>query len=118
VSINSWCGWRGGYEILTVAEWFPFTTRWELEGNEWASVRFPLNKGAPRDIPPDAVLHESLLWRLKNDGRYHPLNNHGGNSAPCLKHLGKVAEVVPVVDERCNDEDHRTYRFAKPRNVG
>jgi hypothetical protein len=103
---------------LTFAEWFPFTTRWELEGNEWVNVRFPLNKGAPRDIPPDAVLHESLLWRLRNDARYHPLNNHGSNSAPCLKHQNKVAEVEAVVDEGGFETDHTTYRFAKGDNVG
>ncbi|KAK4442290.1 hypothetical protein QBC34DRAFT_453190 [Podospora aff. communis PSN243] len=99
-------------------EWFPFTTRWELEGNIWVNVRFPLNKGAPRDIPPDAVLHESLLWRLRNDARYHPLNNHGGKSAPCLKHQNKVPEMVVIEDERGDDADHRTYRFAKGDNVG
>ena len=93
-------------------EWFPFITRWELEHNEWVNVRFPLNGGATRDIPPDAVIHQSLLWRLKNDESYEPKNNHGDQFVPCLKHEGRVAEVEPVQekeDER--DEEHLTYKF-------
>jgi len=103
---------------FTLTEWFPFTTRWELEGNDWVNVRFPLNGGAPRDIPPDAVLHGSLLWRLRNDSRYHPLNNHGGKSAPCLKYQNKVAGVTPVTDGSEPCADHQTYVFAEGSDVG
>lgn len=93
-------------------EWFPFITRWELEKNEWVNVRFPLNGGATRDIPPDAVLHESLLWRLRSDDSYQPPNNHGDKFLPCLKHEGKVADVEIVREsEGVEDEDHRTYTF-------
>ncbi|KAK3389210.1 hypothetical protein B0H63DRAFT_536997 [Podospora didyma] len=109
-------------------EWLPFITRWELEGDKWVNVKFPLNKGSTRDIPPDAVLHESLLWRLRNDSTYHPTNNHGGKSAPCLKHNGKIPGLV-----RCGggggpaelqgdledvDPDHLTYTFDKADPVG
>jgi len=99
-------------------EWWPFSTRWELEGDTWVNIRFPLNKGATRDIPPDAVLHESLLWRLNNDSTYHPQNNHGGRSAPCLKHLGKVAMFEHASGVKESDSDHQTYCFSKRNTTG
>jgi hypothetical protein len=81
-------------QTLTPAEWLPFITRWELTGKgKWVHVRFPLNGGAPRDIPRDAKLHTSLIWRLQNDPSYSPGNNHGGHSHPCLKHKGVVAKL-------------------------
>lgn len=104
---------------LTKTEWLPNITRWELEGDDWRNVRFPLNGGNTRDIPRDAVLHASLLWRLRNDPSYHPKNNHGGRSAPCLKHEGRVPEVKIAVDGvEGSDQDHQTYRFANPSAVG
>ncbi|KAK1761590.1 hypothetical protein QBC47DRAFT_356656 [Echria macrotheca] len=99
-------------------EWFPLITRWELEGNEWVNVRFPLNGGATRDIPDDAVLHDSLVWRLRNDARYHPVNNHGGRSAPCLKHQNKVAEFEVAAGVAEEDQDHQTFTFSKANNPG
>ncbi|KAH6886176.1 hypothetical protein B0T10DRAFT_607904 [Thelonectria olida] len=70
-------------------EWLPLITRWELDGVDpddkgWKNIRFPLNKAAARDIPRKAVLHASLIERLK-DKSYLPTNNHGGNLPPCLK---------------------------------
>ncbi|XXH00293.1 hypothetical protein Hte_006635 [Hypoxylon texense] len=95
-------------------EWLPLITRWELENNEWRNVRFPLNKGATRDIPPDAVLHESLLWRLRNNPYYHPPNNHGGILPPCLKIHGKVVDVDPIMEvQEQADPDHQTYTLKK-----
>lgn len=77
------------FEILIRLEWLPFITRWELDGfnpddKGWKNIRFPLNKAAARDIPRKAVLHVSLIERLK-DNSYFPTNNHGGNLPPCLK---------------------------------
>ncbi|KAK3395059.1 hypothetical protein B0H63DRAFT_408362 [Podospora didyma] len=101
-------------------EWLPAIKRWELEGDTWRNVRFPLNKGNTRDIPPDAVLHESLLWRLLNIPSYRPTNNHGGQSAPCLKHEGRVPDVQCVIEpgDHEPDPDHLTYHFLKPNLVG
>ncbi|KAI0911395.1 hypothetical protein F4823DRAFT_586321 [Ustulina deusta] len=102
-------------------EVLPIITRWELEKNIWVHVRFPLNNGAPRDIPPDAVLHESLIWRLKNDPSYSPKNNNGGHSPSCLKHKGAVAAFNEldesssgITTQAAPDPDHRTYVFANP----
>lgn len=79
------------------------------------NVRFPLNKGISHNIPPNAVLHESLCWRLRNDPSYHPTNNHGELLPPCLKHEGRVADVTPFTEENePQDPDHQTYKLAKP----
>ena len=83
-----------------------------MEKNEWVNVRFPLNGGAARDIPRDAVFHESVYWRLNNDPKYKPKNNHGGRLEPCLKHKKKVAQFYPVADDEDTDPDHRTYILA------
>ncbi|KAF4976447.1 hypothetical protein FZEAL_6885 [Fusarium zealandicum] len=74
-------------------EFLPFITRWELDDNKkgWVKVHFPLNKGAARDIPRKAVLHASVIKRLQDDPSYCPLNNHGSDLPPCLKHNGKVS---------------------------
>ncbi|KAI0403470.1 hypothetical protein F4802DRAFT_571534 [Xylaria palmicola] len=101
-------------------------TRWELVGNTWHQVRYLPNNGASRDIPRDAILHESLIWRLKNDPKYNPKNNHGEGSHPCLKHKGVAAEVAEVSEtsngtqggvalssQVATDPDHQTYVFAE-----
>ncbi|KAI3317045.1 hypothetical protein HD806DRAFT_398394 [Xylariaceae sp. AK1471] len=102
-------------------EWLPFITRWEMEKNIWVNVRFPLNGGAARDIPRDAVLHESLIWRLNNDPTYCPGNNHGERLPPCLKHKGTVAPVRELDTDQTAfnttqqvkpDPNHQTYSFA------
>lgn len=77
-------------------------------------MRFPLNAGSTRDIPPDAVLHESLLYRLRKEANYLPQNNHGGRLPPCLKHNGIIPEVEPIIENEWEaDPDHQTYRFKR-----
>ncbi|KAJ2993024.1 hypothetical protein NUW58_g1972 [Xylaria curta] len=105
-------------------------TRWELERNVWVRRTWLGNYGASRDIPRDAVLHESLIWRLRNDPTYTPKNNHGAKPGeilpPCLKHNGAVASLTEVEEPGANagalgvtsqippDPNHQTYKFAKP----
>ncbi|KAF9874997.1 hypothetical protein CkaCkLH20_07691 [Colletotrichum karsti] len=114
--------------LWKLMEWLPFITRWELdEKGEWEDIRFPLNKGETRDIPPSAVLHESLLWRLANDDKYHPKNNHGGNEKAntCLKHINHqkklthVAKCDPPHDhhEVHKDCTHRTFTILQPAHT-
>ncbi|KAI0596779.1 hypothetical protein F4775DRAFT_603202 [Biscogniauxia sp. FL1348] len=103
-------------------EWIPIITRWELNHrrNEWENIRFPLNAGSTRDIPKDAVLHESLLWRLNNNPSYNPQNNHGDRLPPCLKYQDSVADVKLVENEEVSDLDvdhgHKIYQLIQLDN--
>ncbi|RFU32258.1 hypothetical protein B7463_g4076, partial [Scytalidium lignicola] len=101
-------------------EYLPLITRWELtqNGSIWVNVRFPLNKGAPRDIPRDAVLHESLIWRLSNDPSYCPKNNHGDDLPPCLKsQRGQIGGFKKLIESQgTSDPDHQTYEFVRDNN--
>ncbi|KAH0432491.1 hypothetical protein CcaCcLH18_06398 [Colletotrichum camelliae] len=103
--------------LWKLMEWLPFIKRWELEDGQWENVRFPLNKGETRDIPKDAVLHESLLYRLKKVNDYCPPNNHGGVLPACLKHhpSGTIAECDPPHDHSQVHKDcsHRTFTILK-----
>lgn len=81
----------------------------------WAPRQFPPNLGGRRDIPKDAVLHESLKWRLENDPSYFPINNHGDKGPPCLEQKGKKLEleVEPLREylKETRDLDHQTHTF-------
>ena len=59
------------------------------------------------------MLHESLMWRLRSNDEYKPLNNHGDDFMPCLKHEGRVAEVEAVKSDDGEEVpgEHRTYKF-------
>lgn len=107
-----------------ITEILPTITRWELVNNKWEIKRFPLNNGGCRDIPEDAVLHHSLIERLKNISNYSPRNNHGGSLPPCLKNNGQVQKFKPVQDDReisaqlAKEVDkHQTYQFADVNKV-
>ncbi|KAM4063964.1 alpha/beta hydrolase [Hirsutella rhossiliensis] len=91
-----------------VLEWCPLVTRWELHGNRWRNTHFPLNKGGTRDIPLNAVLHESLVLRLQKDSDYNPQNNHGDDQPPCLKDHGRVADIDQTEP---SDPAHTTFRL-------
>ncbi|KAK5988422.1 hypothetical protein PT974_12576 [Cladobotryum mycophilum] len=96
-------------------EYLPLITRWELVENKWVNVRFPLNGGASRDIPRDAVLHDSVIWRLRNDPTYVPSNNHGDNLPTCLHAKGCKPDDLfkkEVGIEAESDPNHQTYVFS------
>ena len=55
-------------------------------GYEWGYITWPFNRGASRDIPEGALLHDSLLKRLTSMRYpdYCPKNNRGDGSNACL----------------------------------
>jgi hypothetical protein len=103
-------------------EYLPFIKRFELEENKWTSRWWPLNRGSARDIPRDAVLHNSLIQRLASkDLHYSPRNNNGienkKNTPDCLlggsSKFRKQEESEFLVGEKAmEDHVHETYRFA------
>ncbi|KAM3502668.1 hypothetical protein MY11210_008992 [Beauveria gryllotalpidicola] len=95
-------------------EYLPIITRWELRWTEikplWENVRFPLNKGRARDIPHDAVLHESLIRRLREDPLYKPANRNGRGTLHCLRRNDTIAQFTRT-DQKPADYKHQTYKF-------
>jgi hypothetical protein len=101
---------------LTNPEYLPIITRYELMREGWVNKRFPLNAGSARDIPEDAVLHQSLVSRLTNmSNSYRPRNNHGSGTEPCLVTKDGIASLKPLPEQHGvpNDDLHRTYKFHK-----
>lgn len=88
-----------------------------MEKDKWEPRQFPPNLGYARDIPKDAVLHESLKWRIENDSAYFPPNNHGGSDVACLKREGwkPELELEPLRKhlQETRDPDHQTYTFKR-----
>lgn len=78
----------------------------------WENIRFPLNKGSTRDMPYNAVLHESVIHRLKENSSYRPTNSNGRGTTRCLWHNGEMADLkligTPAVDAK-----HQMYKFSK-----
>lgn len=101
------------YDANNDLEWLPFINHWELVKNSWVDVLYPPNRGNARDIPSDAVLHESVLWRLKHDKSYLPKNNHGEGDAPCLRNLEDTTKIEKMTVAREKDLDHETFKFTK-----
>ncbi|KAL4904046.1 hypothetical protein BDW74DRAFT_32001 [Aspergillus multicolor] len=110
-----------GTDFFTVLLWkfleyYPLTTRWELKWTDsrplWENVRFPLNEGRPRDMPFDAVLHESLVRRLNEDPKYKPQNCNGRGTSLCVSRDNTRLFSPLQVSEADTDPKHRTYKFA------
>ncbi|KAI9147233.1 hypothetical protein HJFPF1_13268 [Paramyrothecium foliicola] len=121
-------GYAAFFKVLMwqVMEFLPVISRWELENNHWAKVYCPLNKGSYRDIPRDAVLHESLWRRLKEVKGYAPANNHGGNGkdgTPCLNHetfegFEYKLDHTKLVEAKAHPgEGHELYAFPGYGNI-
>ncbi|EXF74409.1 hypothetical protein CFIO01_10195 [Colletotrichum fioriniae PJ7] len=92
----------------------PLIKRWELDDKtkEWKLCQRPLNRGGPRDIPRNAILHESLHRRLHNDETYEPQNNHGNLKEACLKKNRDHYDPHQAHEEGCAESCfHNTWRF-------
>ncbi|RDW76905.1 T6SS phospholipase effector Tle1-like catalytic domain-containing protein [Aspergillus mulundensis] len=105
-----------GTDFFTVLLWkfleyWPLTTRWELAWTDsrplWENVRFPLNEGGSRDMPFDAVLHESVVRRLDQDPLYNPTNCNGRGTSICVRRNNTRPAQESAIDPK-----HQTYKFA------
>ncbi|KAI9888687.1 MAG: hypothetical protein M1814_006543 [Vezdaea aestivalis] len=57
-----------------IMEYLPFR-RMDLQPDgSWSPIRWPLPRGEPRDVPSDAVLHNSVIKRMKANANYRPGN--------------------------------------------
>ncbi|KAI1342196.1 hypothetical protein F5Y15DRAFT_334342 [Xylariaceae sp. FL0016] len=90
-------------------EWLPFLARWEIdESFKFYYERMWPNRGRTRDIPPDAVFHHSVYWRLENNKHYRPQNNLGGKAKACLTDSNALVERKPG-DGVTEHVHHKTY---------
>lgn len=70
---------HNGVPALSVLSWnlmeyLPFR-RMDLQADgSWRTIVWPLPKGETRDIPADAVVHHSVLRRMRADPSYRPGN--------------------------------------------
>lgn len=55
-------------------EYLPFRRMDLQEDGSWKSITWPLPKGEVRDIPADAVVHNSVIRRMNEDKDYRPGN--------------------------------------------
>ncbi|KAL6918995.1 hypothetical protein ACHAPO_009268 [Fusarium lateritium] len=110
-----------GSSVFKVILWkfmecLPGIPRWELndksakeEDKGWESRRWTPNFGSFRDIPRRAVLHNSLIERLKaQDINYRPGNNHG-RGTPCLLGAGKKEVAKMKKAELQNQKELSAY---------
>ncbi|RYP43577.1 hypothetical protein DL770_011572 [Monosporascus sp. CRB-9-2] len=112
--IHNTMSFSGGSNMLKAILW-NVMARYELESGKWVKRYFPLNAGDPRDIPRDAIVHQSLIDRISNAAlAYRPQNNHGGKSRPCLldKEGKNAAQFHQVYEPGHRDELHRIWTFA------
>uniref|UniRef100_A0A4E9EEZ3 T6SS Phospholipase effector Tle1-like catalytic domain-containing protein n=1 Tax=Gibberella zeae TaxID=5518 RepID=A0A4E9EEZ3_GIBZA len=121
--------------MWNLMEHIPGIPRWELNGkyddtdtdkdkakakaleaeNGWESWRWTPNLGSFRDIPRRAVLHNSLIERLKaKDAKYYPENDHG-DGKPCLLGPGKKGVARIKEAEKQNQKALEDYETDEER---
>lgn len=55
-------------------EYLPFRRMDLQKDGTWKPIRWPLPGGEVRDIPADAIIHNSVMVRMKTDDKYRPGN--------------------------------------------
>jgi len=96
---------RMGVVSWNIMEYLPFRRMDLQEDNTWKAIRWPLPKGETRDIPANAVIHSSVIKRMRADTNYRPGNlivgggGRGVRQAP--KDMGMGKWVIA-----CDEGDH------------
>ncbi|KAI1803235.1 hypothetical protein F4811DRAFT_572288 [Daldinia bambusicola] len=103
----------GGSSLMDVLfwnflEWLPFLARWEIGQDKFYYERIWPNRGRTRDIPADAVFHDSVRWRLEHIPSYRPQNNLGDGTTACLTGP-EVLVPKTLKPEETVSEHHHTF---------
>ena len=94
-----------GVVSWNIMEYLPFRRMDLQEDSTWKAIRWPLPKGETRDIPANAVIHSSVIKRMRADTNYRPGNlivgggGRGVRQAP--KDMGMGKWIVA-----CDEGDH------------
>ncbi|KAF8540123.1 hypothetical protein BDD12DRAFT_777466 [Trichophaea hybrida] len=68
-------GWTWSQVLFWwLLEVLPIFKRLELEGGKWVPTYWPPNLGSTRDLPSNAVLHQSVIERINAANGYNPKN--------------------------------------------
>ena len=95
----------GGLPFLSVLTWqvmehLPFR-RMDLQADgTWKPISWPLPRGETRDMPDDALVHGSVIARMRADPSYRPGNlilGGGGRGVRRAPPQAGIGEWVPVV---------------------
>jgi hypothetical protein len=98
----------GGLPFLSVLTWqvmehLPFR-RMDLQADgTWKPISWPLPRGETRDMPDDALVHGSVIARMRADPSYRPGNlilGGGGRGVRRAPPQAGIGEWVPVVGAR------------------
>lgn len=70
---------RGGLPLLSVLTWqlmehLPFRRMDLQQDGTWKPISWPLPRGETRDMPDDALVHGSVIARMRADASYRPGN--------------------------------------------
>jgi len=77
-------------------EYLPFRRmRYDEKRQHWASVHFPLSRGDSRDVPPEIVLHESAIERMRRNPAYRPRNVLLGSARGVPRRFYQPQQAVP-----------------------
>lgn len=93
-------------------EYLPFRRMDLRPDGSWEAITWPLPKGETRDIPYDAIIHNSVLKRMETDPSYRPGNlivgggGRGVRKAP--EHLGMGKWKL-----HCNEGDAVTECYVR-----
>ncbi|CAN9423683.1 unnamed protein product [Alternaria alternata] len=93
---------RMGVVSWNIMEYLPFRRMDLQEDGTWKAIRWPLPKGETRDIPADAVIHSSVIKRMRADPTYRPGNLIVGGGGRGVRHAPKdmgMGQWVVACDE-------------------
>lgn len=75
-----------GVASWNAMEYMPFRRMDLQENGTWKAIRWPLPKGETRDIPPNAIIHSSVIKRMLADDTYRPGNLIVGGGGRGVRH--------------------------------
>ncbi|KAI4918056.1 hypothetical protein J4E90_002436 [Alternaria incomplexa] len=122
---------RMGVVSWNIMEYLPFRRMDLQEDGTWKAIRWPLPKGETRDIPANAVIHSSVIKRMRADPTYRPGNLIVGGGGRGVRHAPKdmgMGQWVVACDEghhvgecfmrRSPPERTKTEEMEQPACVG
>ncbi|EDU45471.1 repeatdomain containing protein [Pyrenophora tritici-repentis] len=103
---------RMGVISWNIMEYLPFRRMDLQEDSTWKAIRWPLPKGETRDIPANAVIHSSVIKRMRADPTYRPGNLIVGGGGRGVRHAPKDLGMGKWIIV-CDEGDHVAECFVR-----